>query len=59
MLAEPLQVDGYVIEQVVGVLINQFLQRGVATSLTNVQHGAQSCLVDQQCFFPGFLEHGV
>lgn len=59
MLAEPLQVKWYVIEQIVRVLIDQLLQGGVSTSLTDVPHGAQRRLADQQCLLPGFLQHGV
>lgn len=59
MLAEPLQVKWYVIEQVVWVLIDQLLQGGVATGLADVPHGAQRCLADNQCLLPGFLQYGV
>lgn len=41
MLAEPLQIKGDVIEQVVHILINQILQGAVAASFTDVPHGAQ------------------
>lgn len=47
MLAEPLQVEGDIIEQVVRVLINQLLQGEVVTSFTDVPHTAQRCLADQ------------
>lgn len=47
MLAEPLQVDGDVIEQVVRVVIDQLFQGEVATGFADVPHGAQSCLADK------------
>lgn len=46
MLAEPLQVEGDVIEQVVRVLIDQLLEGEVATRFTDVPHRAQCCLAD-------------
>lgn len=59
MLAEPLQVKWYVIEQVVWVLIDQLLQGGVATGHTDVPHGGQRCLADEQRLLPSFLHYGV
>lgn len=59
MLAEPLQVQRDVIEQIIGVLVDQLLQGGVAAGLTDVYHGVQRGLAHQQRLLAGFLQHRV
>lgn len=59
MLAEPLQVERYVIQQVVGVFVDQLLQGAVATGRTDVPHGAERRLADSKRLLPSFLQDGV
>lgn len=55
MLAEPLKVQRYVIEEVVRVLIDQLLQGPEAAHFTDDQQRAKGSLADDQRLFPCFL----